>query len=321
MIDSLRFAQRATDGNPQSAFFRIADGRVTGFNGTLAMSAPLQLAFQAAPAAVPFVKAINACEGVVSIAQESVHKIIVTSGKFKASVPCVAVKDVASVEPEGAIYRNVSNLQKAFKVLRPFLADETTAGREWSSNIKIDGEFAYVTDNTVLIEYWLDSTFPLLSIPFEAVEEVIKVNCKLEAIQANHNSITFHFSDGTWIRSQLHVAMWPNISSMINNSWTHFKPSTITKDFKDACLKLGKFGGRDHLEIYFRGTDIATSRKETNDIATITTAAPETGCYAVKHLNKVLSIATSIDFSAYPKPACFMGESLRGVFVGVREEE
>ncbi len=96
--------------------------------------------------------------------------------------------------------------------------------------------------------------------------------------------------------------------------------TTIKDEFKEACLKLAKFGGKDYMEVYFRGKDIATARQETKDIATIGITAPETGCYGVKHLNKVLNVATEIDFGNYPKPACFAGQSLRGIFVGVREE-
>jgi hypothetical protein len=323
MIPSLKFAQRAidrSDGNPSSSFFKIESGRVTGFNGTLAMSAPLQLSFNCAPSASHFVKAINACEGVVSIAQESVHKIIVTSGKFKASVPCVPVQEVQSVTPEGTIHKNVSNLPDAFRVLRPFLANETDSGRDWSRNIRLDSGCAYVTDNTVLIQYWLGVTTNPINIPFEAVDEVCRVSDKLEAIQLNDNSITFWFENGTWIRSQLNVAAWPNLMICIGSNFEDCKLAPVSEDFKDACSKLGKFGGKDYTEVYFRGSDIATSRKETKDIATIATMAPSIGCYALKHLNKVLNVATNIDFNNYPKPACFEGDNLRGVFVGVREE-
>lgn len=321
MLPSLRFAQRATDGNPQSAFFKIADGRVTGFNGTIAMSAPLQLSFNAAPAAVPFVKAINACEGVVSIAQESAHKIIVTSGKFKASIPCIPIKEVQSVEPEGKVYGDVTNLVECFKVLRPFLVDEVDTGKDWSRNIRVSKGYAYVTDNTVLIQYWFGTVFPVpINIPLEAISEVIHIPEKLESVQMNENSITFHFENGLWLRSQLNISPWPNIEAIIDKTFDFSKLSKITEEFREACLKLGKFGGKDHLEIYFRGTDMATSRKETNDIATIQIEAPASGCYAVKHLNKILNVATSIDFTSYPKPACFIGKNLRGIFVGVREE-
>ena len=73
---------------------------MTGFDGILAMSAP-EPVFDAAPAAVPFTRAIGACEGPLTIVQDSPTKITVKAGGFRASVPCLPVDKIPTVRPEG----------------------------------------------------------------------------------------------------------------------------------------------------------------------------------------------------------------------------
>ncbi len=317
MLEALTFVQRGVAKReilPNSTHVRIQNGRVTAFNGTLALSAPLPVTFNAAPAARPFIKALNACDCRVSIVQDG-SRLVIRSGTFKAVVQCVDVKDVPTVLPEGQRVP-ASGLLEAFSVLKPFVcADEN---RPELCGILLSGQSAFATNNPVLVEHWLGTPFPfVVNVPVEAVDEVLRADVEPESVQVSGGSITFHYADERWIRAQVNTQEWPDVFRVLSAAWEGRTLADVTDPLRSACYKLAEFCAQEAGITYFRGTDVATSRE--NPAALVDVPAPTVGAFRTKYLSDVLKVATGIDFGAYPQPVPFVGRNLRGVLCGVRE--
>lgn len=315
MLEALKFVHRGVakrDLMPELMHFAIRKGRVTGFNGVLALSAPLPISFDAAPLASFFVKALDTCENTISITQESLSCIIVRSGTFTATIPCVDIKSVPSVHPEGQSVLPV-DLVAAFKALAPFAC--TDPDRPALNGILLTGESAYVTNNVSIVQCWLGTPFPFTAnVPMAFVNEVIRIKEEPKMVQMTEGSITFHYHDGRWIRSQLNSSEWPQVAETLNRAWDGAKMEPIDEALKAACAKLQKFTSRSGGVTVFCGHKITTE----DAVASVEVAAPEKGRYFSSYLADVLNVADQADFSRWPQPVAFASKALRGVLVGVR---
>lgn len=322
MLDALKFVQRGVarrDIVPNLTNFRIENGRVTGYNGTIALSAPVDIGFNAAPQAGSFIRALDACDDVISITQESTSRLIVRSGNFRSAVPCIDVKDVPVAAPEGVIVTPHTSILHALEVLNPFIGID--ASRKWACGILLAGSSAYATNNVVLAEYWLGVPFPyVVNVPSVLVDEVLLVKEELTAIQLTESSITFHYADGRWIKSQLISTEWPDVNRALNGSWKDARLIPVPRGLAEACNKISRFGSKDECFTYFRGTDVSTMKEGTLDGGALVelSGIPDFGCYHSRYLNDMLAAAEQVDFTMYPRPVPFAGQNLRGVLLGRR---
>lgn len=317
MLAQLKFVQRGVarrDFVPGLTHFRIKDRRVTGFNGVYALSAPVEIGFNIAPSASRFIMALDACEDVIqlSLAADETN-LTVRSGDFRSSVPCVGVETVPETQPEGIVVAPHESILDALTALREFVGFD--ASRPWATGILLRGQSAFATNNCVIAEYWLGTPFPyMVNIPSSVIDEVVKVNEELASMQISPNSITFHYSDGRWIKSALLALDWGDVSSHLDHAWNGSNLQPVQPGLADACEKLARFSAKEDSRIYFRGSFVATfGDKDSIELP----GAPSQGIYHVQFLNQVLAVAESIDFSKYPEPIPFAGHNLRGAMLGV----
>ncbi len=321
MLEELKFVMRGVarrDYVPGLTHFRIKDGVCVGHNGTVALAAPVDIGFDVAPYAFGFIKALQSCEDVISLRMEG-KDLLVRSGDFRVLVPCLPLEDVPLMAPEGRMFRPVASLLNCFQNLNPFIGID--ASRPWALGILFANNSAYATNNVVIAEYWLGEPFPdVVNIPSAIVEEVLRLGEEMEGIQIDKGSVTFHYSGKRWVKSALLSLDWPNVPGAMAGAWTEAQLSVIPPGMAKAVEKLRPFATPKAEYIYFRGTDIATTKDGINSGGAVWEMdAPARGCYHVDHLTTVLAVATHIDFTRYPKPIPFAGGNLRGALLGISD--
>lgn len=309
MLESLKFVSRALAHNdhiPEFHHFAIRGGRVTASDGTMTASAPLNLSFDAAPLGIPMVKALDACADVISLVREK-SILTVRSGSFSATIPCVDVKTIPVVQPEGIGFLPV-DIVLAFKALRPFISSDPS--RPAVNSILLTGESAYSTNNICIAQYWLGTPFPYsLNVPVAFVDEVIRHKEEPKTCQMTESSLTLHYSDGKWLKTQLIALEWPHAAGVLNKAWEGAVLAPISPQLKEACQTLATFGA---VTTSFKGD------KVTGDLASVDVECPKEGSFYTKFLKDVLGVAKEADWSKNPVP--WNGENnLRGVLCGVRE--
>lgn len=316
LLKDLKFVRNAVatkDFVPELTFFRICDGRVTGFNGELAISSPVAIDLDIAPSASHFMKALNACDEEISLKLKK-EKLEIKSGRFKTIVNCVESSKVPTMVPSGKKVKPSIQLIPCFKKLQPFMGID--ASKPWACGVLFRGMSAYVTNNVVLIEYWLGTELPLVNIPATIINEVIKHGAEPDHLLVTDSRITFMYEDGKWISSSLNALEWPAVETVIN------RPAGIQRPFSEGFFssvdKLLKFG--DELgRCYFKGGLLAThTEHEFEGASAECSEVPDAGCYNLKQLSALAGVAVTADFTQYPQPVPFIGENLRGVIVGYR---
>lgn len=317
MLKELKFVQGAVakkDLLPAMTHFRIENGTVRSYNGTLAISSPIALDIECCPRADALVKAIASCTEATMITVTPGGRLSVRSGKFRAIVDTIQ-GETPHVEPAGEhLAFDGEVLLEAFKVLEPFIG--TDASRPFTNGVLLDSGSAYATNNTCMVQYWIGGAFPLrINVPRAAIKEVLRVGEAPTHGQVTPDSITFHYTDGRWIRSQLLNTEWPMdlIDKLLNQP---SDPLPLPEDFFPALETMKRISD-GASRVYMLDGMLRTSTNP-DEGAAYEMDLPSEGLYNVHMLGLLEGVAKTIDLAKYPGPALFFGDNLRGAIVGMR---
>lgn len=317
MLRELKFVQGAVakkDLLPAMTHFRIENGTVRSYNGVLAISSPIALDIECCPRADAFVRAVASCQEATMITVTDGGRLSVRSGRFRAVIDTIQ-GETPHVEPEGELIQfDGAKLLEAFQILEPFIG--TDASRPFTNGVLLDAGSAYATNNTCLVQYWIGGAFPLrVNVPRAAVKEVLRVDEAPTHGQVTRDSITFHYTDGRWIRSQLLNTEWP--LDLIGNLLDQpCQPQVLPEDFFTGVNTIkGMVDGASR--VYMLNGALRT-HVDPEEGAAYEVELPSEGLYNLHMLSLLEGVVSSIDFSRYPDPALFFGDQLRGAIIGMR---
>jgi hypothetical protein len=320
MLDALRFVATAVakkDYIPELTHFKIKDGRVTGFNGVLALSSDIDVDLNIQPAAAKLLTAIRACSGVISLHMTAGGRLSVRSGKFKSFVDCLPDDAATFVQPVGETIELGEQFLPGIKAISPLMGID--ASRPWSMGVKLQGQSMFATNNVMLAEYWHGTTLPIdVVIPAQAINELIRINECPSRVQIEPNSISFWFGDKRWLRTGLLQGdMWPidRMSELL--SQVEGEQIAIPEGFAEAVDTMKPFLG-EHGSVYVTPNAMATSKNEGegSSIDIVLPGIGEMQAYHHRQLELLTKVAKTIDWTTYPRPCMFRGERMRGALVG-----
>jgi len=318
VLQSLKFVQGAVskkDFVPALTHFQIRDGRITGYDGKMSLSAPIALDLDCCPKADTFAKAIATCEETAQLHMAANGKLAVRSGKFKAAVECLPPELYPGVVPQGDYVQVNGNLLEAFRIMYDFSAED--ASRPWAAGVLLDGNYMVATNNVVFAQHWIGFHFPYrANIPRATVKELLRIGENPTVIQITGNSIVFHYEGDRWLQSHLVQHEWPNVDGLMAKiqPW-HQQDFGLTQDFWEAIDTLEPFvDGLNHL--YMDEDGMHTAKVDGADVQV--KGLPQA---VVNHkmLTLLAGVAHTLDIGAWPQPMTWYGENIRGLFVGMAE--
>lgn len=317
MLKELKFVQGAVakkDLLPAMTHFRIEGGSVRSYNGTLAISSPLPFDIDCCPKADQLVKAIGLCDETITLSITPGGKLRIVSGSYRDYIELVQ-GETPHVSPEGThLDFDGQVLLDAFKLMYPFIGND--ASRPWSAGILLNGQSAFATNNTCVVEYWLGAAFPhQINIPRACIKEMLRVDEAPTHGQISGNSITFHYADSRWIRSQLLSVEWPieTIQKILN---VPNNPVPIPPELFLAIDKL-KARADGTSRVYINNGLLTTSQEEESGASYELDGIEFVGCYNMAMFALLKGVVERADFTLYPDPAMFFGGPMRGAIVGM----
>lgn len=316
MLKELKFVQGAVakkDFLPAMTHFAIEAGHVRSYNGVLALSSPIPFDIDCKPKASALVQAIANCDETVTLSMTPAGRLRVQSGKFRAFVDCIE-GETPHVRPEGEhVALNGELLLTACKAIVPFIGND--ASRPWTNGILLRDKSAFATNNVCLVEYWLGETLPFtINLPMVAVKEMIRIDEPPTHAQVTSNSVTLHYTDGRWIRSQLFSTEWPDLSKLLDNPSNQLD---IPEGFFEGLEVIKPFANKLGT-VFFHNSALKTHAEEGEGASFDLEGFPFEGAYNIEMLKLLNGTAKTIDFTTYPKPCLFFGDRLRGAIIGIR---
>ena len=317
LLSTLKFVQGAVARKnlvPEMTHFLIENGRIVAFNGRMALSSPIDCNIDCNPKATTLLKAIAGAEGTVTLTMTPAGRLRVASDSIRVLVECIE-RTLEPVLPEGTIVplepAQAETLVKAMAVVIDFIGDD--AARVWTNGALFTSQSLYATCNVIIVQKWLgfDIVAHPINVPYEALNEVLRVKEIPNAIQYNANSITFHFESGRWIRSQLLPAEWPDLNPILERPCNAspldesvFKSVEKVKPFLD---KVGK--------IIFSAGEVRT-HDDREEGAHAEVNLDVDGIYAYDMFMRLRGVASHADLTTWPNPCMFYGDALRGAIIG-----
>jgi DNA polymerase III sliding clamp (beta) subunit (PCNA family) len=315
MLKELKFVQGAVskkDLLPAMTHFRIEKNTVRSYNGSIALSSPIPFDIDCVPKADMLVRAISNCNDTITLSMIG-NRLRVQSGAFRAFIDCIE-GETPHVEPEGEIVNfDGAVLLKAVQTMMPFVGDD--ASRPWTNGILFKGQSAFATNNVTVIEYWLGVEVPfVINVPRNALKEMLRINEPPTHAQIHNNSITFHYSDQRWIRTQLLVTTWPEFTKILD---VESNPAPVHPKLFEGLEVLKGFG--DELgRVYYSDGVLRTQQEGDIGASYDIEGFNSTGCFQIAMLLLLKGVATHVDFDLYPKPCLFFGDRLRGAIMGLQ---
>ena len=316
MLRELKFVQGAVakkDFIPAITHFAIEDGTVRAYNGTIALCSPIQCDLNVKPKAIPMVQAIARCTDTVTLSMTPAGRLRISSGSFKAFIECVE-ESQSHVEPEGERFDfDGPGLLTAIKAVQPFIGND--ASRSWANGVLLKGQSAFATNNVCLVEYWVGSDIPhVVNIPRSCVAEMVRLNEAPTHGQMTTTSITFHYADGRWIRSQLYATEWPDLGRVLN---VHSEPLPIPPDLFKGLEIIKPF--QNKMGQVWIGNGQLRTHEDPTEGAAYAINWPYKDCkFNIEMLSLLDEVAKTADFTRAPLPCMFFGDRLRGAITGMR---
>jgi|TARA_Y100000310_G_scaffold4047_1_gene4959 hypothetical protein len=315
MLEKLKFVKGAVatrDFIPALTHFLIRDGRVTGCNGAMSLSSPIDMDVDVAPNAKQFIKAIDACSETISMIINKKGRLIVSSGAFKTFIDCIDSNTIPEFTVSGEVTELTRPILPALKTLEPFVSQDTN--RPWSCAVLFKEGAAYSTNNITVLQYWLGYSFPkTMTVPYIAIKELLRIGLEPVSFQMDAKQITFHYEDGKRLTTILQLQEWPDINKLLSrqNDAIQIDPN-LFKSLEEIKPFL-EFNRR----VYFNEGNVSTTPDDETGTIITTPASPGKGCYNLDQLLLINKVANRFDFRSYPDPCYFYGDKLRGMIVGI----
>lgn len=319
MLNDLKFVAGAIarkDFVPALQYFKIEDGRIYAYNGSMAISTPTDLDVKLMPKAIPLVKAIEKIpdDTAVTLNLTDAGRLSVKAGRFRCYIECHADEQAfPNLSPQGEYIALPGGILPVLRVMSPFMGID--ASRPWALGILFDGQSAFATNNIVLIQHWLPHAMPgRFTIPSDAIKELLRVGREPVGMTLGKASVTFHYENSSWIRTQLSDGEWPDLTRVLDRP---HQATAFPDGFFDAVDRLKAFTDKsNHLHI--RGGTLATSAHEGDGAAVDLDDFGGQGKFFLTEVAKLSGVASKIDWTHFPDPCLFFGDKLRGAMIGMR---
>lgn len=313
-LNLVRGAVSTKDLLPVLTHFHIYEGRVQGGNGRIAIDAPCpELAdFDCTVPAERFLKAVDACDGEPKCKLTEEGKLIISKGKFRATLPLAAHASFPkAVFGEGKRVK-LPPVLAALRKLLPYIGED--ASRPWSCGVLFRDGYAWATNNVVLARVPIQN-LPDAVVPIFAIEEMVRMGLEPLTVLDSENALSFDLGEDRWLKVQKLSGDWPDVLKFIPA-----KPpeeGQLAQPLRKAIEKVLPFCPDPKLPVVQTGKDGVSTLEGESCAVLGMKELPETR-FRAEPLLAVLGTASYIDLSTYPAACYWRGEGIDGVIVGMR---
>lgn len=318
LAKSLKFIMpiQKKSGTVLQQFCNLSYNWACATNEIVTIGTPIEANLTACPHSVSFSKALLKCEGDLSIVQLNEANLSVTSGDFKAMVHCCDPKRVQIPAPDPCIAQVDDRVKAA-------LAACATVPLEEHQNpalmaVLLQAGSAVATNGHMLLEYWHGIDLPPgLLIPKASAAIVGKADKEMTGFGFSQSSVTFWFKDGSFIKTQLFNAPYPDYQILfpqfqIETMKLHqffFKGVKAIKDFAPEGI------------VYFSNGTLQTNVRRDEASTFKIDGLPNGLAFEARFLVTLSKFMDNVNFSVEMNRLTAFAENTRCIVSGVRLTE
>lgn len=324
LLEAINFLNCVTkeQGTAYETHISLQYNTAIAYNDILSAGTLIEEDLIAAPNASILKKALSKCSNEYTLTLDSL-KIIVKSGKFKAVVPCIDPAILATRNPDPISYSLDDKFKAALSCI-DVIKPEPNAQDMHLLAFFINGPSIINTDGKIIIEYWHGLEMPTIAIPKSIIPSIVGAKQRLSGFGYSDTSVTFHFEDKSWIKSQLYAKPYP-IETVLAVLDKNSNPSIIPPDFFPGLEAVASFS--ENGSVYFERDKICSHPTIEKGATFDVPGLPNGPIYTAKYLSVLKGLATRIDFAVSANGSVhsnnqsgyllfWFGDKCRGVVAG-----
>lgn len=313
LLEALKFVNMAQkkDGLPWESHCQLQNGMALATNGILTVGHKIEEELHAAPHTETLMKALAKCGQTLSLTQHTENLLVIQSDKLRANVPCADITSMPALYPDKQIATLTPAIAEAFGLLAPLINEGET--RVALTGVLLQANTVTATNGHAIIEYWHGIDLPPdLIIPRIAALAVFKCGKTLSGFGFTDKSVTFHFEDGSFIKTSLVDGKFPNTDRLFKKSYIYLP---LPEGFFEAVDSVAAFVDSETGSVIFNDNKIKTSMYNHKGASYEVEDLPELSegmGISIKLLNICRNAMTQADFKSEPESIQFIGENTRG---------
>lgn len=314
LIAALKFISPAQKkaGQTSVQFCSISNKWVAASDGILTIACPIDEDLSACPNTLLFIEALSKATDELSITQLSLNTLVVSSGAFRALVPCVGFEEVPITAPDEKCAVIDDKIKDAFSSVAGILTEGSPIATY--AAVLLQANSAVATNGAAILEYWHGIDLPPgMMIPKASALAILKAPKNLIGFGFSQSSATFYYEDGSFIKTQLFGERYPNYQNVI--TCENVNPVPVQAEFFDALRAIEAFSPNGHV-FFENGAMLSAMRQEEASSYQVEGLTGEMG-FAVKLLLSVEHAFKSVHFDVEDNKAFFFGDNVRGAVMGV----
>lgn len=314
LIAALKFVSVAQKkaGPTGVQFSHLAHNWAAAFDGVLTVAAPIEEDLAACVHTLQFIDALSKAGDELSITQLSPNTLAVSSGVFRALVPCVAVEDVPIPPPDPQCAVIDDRIKAALAAVAGLATDG--APNATYAAVLLQANTAVATNGAALLEAWHGIDLPPgMMLPKVAASAIAKASKTLTGFGYSQSSATFYFEDGSFIKSQLYGERYPNYAPLLDVPGLNLWP--VPEDFYRGVRAIESFSPNGNV-FFEDGAVLSKMHKEEASTYRIE-GLPERMGFSVKLLLAVEHAFKKAHFETDANKVVFYGDNVRGALMGL----
>lgn len=326
LLKAIKFLEPAQSktGTVNETFCHLSHGWAAASNGILTIASKIEEDLTACPQTKPFIDALNRVETDMSITQLSAGFLSVSSGDFRAVVPCAPMDQVPISPPDEPVAVIDDRLKVGFKAVLK-IPNEASPRPEYAGVLLQAGSIV-ATNGAIIFEFWHGIDLPPnMLIPKIALTAILKAKSPLAQLGFSERSVTFWFEDGSFIKTATFAAQYPAYQNTIECNYGDMWP--VPDAFFKAVESVASFS--ENASVFFKNGQIASSMSGENPSFYRIDGLPDGVGFDGKYIALIDGQATRLLFTDdhdkdgrndIPR-VYFVGENLRGVIAGLENKE
>ncbi|AHI60018.1 DNA polymerase processivity factor [Acinetobacter phage IMEAB3] len=308
LIDALKFVNAAQKKNDHifQKYVVLQDKTLIATDGTLAIGTRIEEEINACPRSDMLLAALSKVGERFSLTVED-EQLCIVSGDFTAHIPCIPLEQI----PVTFTSPNMMPLDDSLKAAFSAVMDIAKEGAPhiMTASLMLRDNTVVAANNEMIKEYWHGFRFPMVFIiPKLAVQCVAKTNKTLVGVGGSTESLTFWFSDQSFIQTTLMPNEWNDVDTMLNQP-TNALP--LPSNFWQAINSIVDFG-ESNLVLFHDDCVTTESGKARFEIEGLQGGQKFDG----KLLKSASAYIKRIDCRTHKNRLYFFGEKLRGLLGG-----
>lgn len=319
LLEAVKFLKpaQAKTGTPQQQFCIACNNWVIATNEILTIGCKIQEDLNATVHTYQLEEALKKVESDLAITQVSETALAITSGDFKALVPCLPTGSFEIAPPDEAC-AVVSDALKPALEAAALLVNENSPETKFAA-VLLQAGSCVGTNGAALVEYWHGIDLPPnLLLPRQAAQAVSKCKKTLTGFGFSETSATFWFEDESFIKTQLYKGDYANYKFVFKNA-DYSKLQDVPEEFFKAVEYLKPFSKLGNL--YFENGFMSSDSNEGEASTYKMPFLPEGAIFSCEYLLTLKPYFKQFYFSDNEKCVYFNTDVSRGKLMACAKTE